>query len=83
MNVLLMTNSKGYGAQNQLVTTQYSIVCYYGIDHVTHLMTDQQSDMWYLHNEHVSENFPIMLKIAFNHLTSLPALVCVLGHKAI
>ena len=63
MNLLL--NSKEYGARNQLVATQYSTVRYYGIDHVTHLMTDQQSDMWYLHNERVPELLPSMLKIAF------------------
>ena len=34
VNVLLMANSKGYGARNQLVATQYSTVRYYGIDHV-------------------------------------------------
>ena len=55
VNLLLMTNSKRCGAQNQLVTTQYSVIHYYTIDHVTHLMKNQQSDMWYLHNEHVPE----------------------------
>ena len=28
---------------------QYSVVHRYAIDHVTHLMTNQQLDMWYLH----------------------------------
>ena len=53
---LLMTIFKGCGAQNQLVSTQCSIVDSYASDHVTHLMTNQWSDMWYLHNEHVPEN---------------------------
>ena len=53
---LLMTTSKGRGAQNQLVATQCSVVDSYASDHVTHLMTNQWSDMWYLHNEHVPEN---------------------------
>ena len=69
MNLLLMANSKEYGAQNQLVATQYSAVRYYGIDHVTHLMTDQQSDMWYLHNDHVPEFSLVCSKLLFNHLT--------------
>ena len=41
MNVLLMANSKGYGARNQLVATQYSTVRYYGIDHVTRSSDDR------------------------------------------
>ena len=36
-----MTNSKEYEAQNQLVASQCSVVHYYAIDHVTHLMTNQ------------------------------------------
>ena len=44
VNLFHMTNSKGRRAQNQLVATQYSVVDCYAIDHVTHLMTTQQSD---------------------------------------
>ena len=41
VNLLLMANSKGYGARNQLVATQYSTVRYYGIDHVTRSSDDR------------------------------------------
>ena len=51
-----MTISKGRGAQNQMVATQCSVVDSYASDHVTHLMTNQWSDVWYLDNEHVPEN---------------------------